>query len=87
MAKAISDRIDGLTLTQIEDCIDTFFEVLVDSLAEGDAYNQKNFGTFKAVDRAARVGRNPQTGERVEIASSKALKIVASSALKNRLNG
>lgn len=86
IAKAISDRMDGVTLTQIEDCIDTFFEVLTDALVEGDYYNQKNFGTFKKIDRAARKGRNPQTKEVVEIPASKALKIVVSSALKEKLN-
>ena len=86
MAKAISDRMDGITLTQIEDCIDTFFDVLVDSLVDGDTYNQKNFGTFKRIDRAARKGRNPQTREMVDIPPSKALKVVVSSSLKDKLN-
>jgi DNA-binding protein HU-beta len=86
MAKAISDRMDGITLTQIEDCVDTFFDVLVDALVDGDTYNQKNFGTFKRIDRAARKGRNPQTREMVDIPPSKALKVVVSSSLKDKLN-
>lgn len=86
MARAIADRMDGLTLTQIEDCIDTFFEVLGDELAEGESYNQKNFGTFKRIDRAPRKGRNPQTREIVEIPATKALKVVVSKSLKTKIN-
>ena len=86
VAKAISERIDGLTLVQIEDCIDTFFEVLSDELADGGYYNQKNFGTFKRIDRAPRKGRNPQTKEIVKIPATKALKIVVSKQLKEKLN-
>lgn len=86
VARAIAERMDGLTLTQIEDCVDTFFEVLIDCLSEGDCYNQKNFGTFKRIDRAARKGRNPQTKEIVVIPPTKALKIVVSNNLKTRLN-
>ena len=86
MAKAVSERLDGLSLVQIEDCIDVFFEVLADCLAEGEAYNQKNFGTFKRIDRAPRKGRNPQARETVEIPATRALKVVVSKALKEKLN-
>ena len=86
VARAIVDRMDGLTLAQVEDCIDTFFDVLADALAEGESYNQKNFGTFKRIDRAPRKGRNPQTREIVDIPGSKALKVVVSNALKEKLN-
>ena len=57
-----------------------------DALAEGESYNQKNFGTFKRIDRAPRKGRNPQTREIVDIPASKALKVVVSNALKEKLN-
>jgi len=86
IAKAISARLDGLTLIQIENCIDTFFDILTDCLANGDSYNQKNFGTFKRIDRAPRKGRNPQTREIVEIPATKALKVVVSKSLKDKLN-
>lgn len=86
MAKAVAERLDGLSLVQIEDCIDVFFEVLTDCLAEGESYNQKNFGTFKRIDRAPRKGRNPQTRETVEIPATRALKVVVSKALKEKLN-
>ena len=86
IAKQISNRMDGLTLQQIEDCIDCFFDVLTETLANGDSYNQKNFGTFKSVDRAPRKGRTPQTKEVVDIPATKALKIVVSKSLKDVLN-
>jgi len=86
IAKKIANRMDGLTLQQIEDCVDCFFEVLTEALAEGDSFNQKNFGTFKCVDRAPRKGRNPQTREVVDIPATRALKVVVSKSLKDTLN-
>ena len=66
--------------------IEEFADLCSDCGAEGESYNQKNFGTFKRIDRAPRKGRNPQTREIVDIPASKALKVVVSNALKEKLN-
>lgn len=86
MARAITERVDGVTISLAENVVDAFFEVLVERLASDDTFNQKNFGTFKRIDRAARKGRNPQTREIVVIPPTKALKIVVSNNLKVKLN-
>ena len=86
MARAITELVDGVTIATAENVVDAFFEVLTERLAVDDTFNQKNFGTFKRIDRAARKGRNPQTREIVVIPPTKALKIVVSNNLKTKLN-
>ncbi len=52
------------------------------ALGKGDSVSLIGFGTFKVVDRKARKGRNPQTGEEIYIAARKVPKFVAGKALK-----
>jgi nucleoid DNA-binding protein len=52
------------------------------ALENGDAVSLVGFGTFKVTERKARKGRNPQTGEKIDIAASKTPKFVAGKALK-----
>ncbi len=47
--------------------VNTFFEAIIDSLSRGDKVELRGFGTFKLRRRKARVGRNPRTGERVDV--------------------
>ena len=53
-----------------------------DALANGDSVTLFGFGTFNVSHRAARTGRNPQTGESLQIAAGKGIKFKASKALK-----
>ncbi len=53
-----------------------------DALANGDSVTLVGFGTFNVSHRAARTGRNPQTGESLQIAAGKGIKFKASKALK-----
>ncbi len=53
-----------------------------DALANGDSVTLVGFGTFSVSNRAARTGRNPQTGESLQIAASKGVKFKAGKALK-----
>ena len=66
--------------------INVVFEKIAEALTNADHYNQDNFGTFKAVERKARKGRNPQTGEEVDIPAKNAVKFVPSAALKKQVN-
>ncbi len=54
----------------------------VEALGKGDKVSLIGFGTFKVAERKARKGRNPQTGEEIDIAASKVPKFVAGKALK-----
>lgn len=85
IARLVAEKTDGITLVQIEDCIEAFFDVLVELVCKGESFNQKNFGTFKQVTRAARKARNPLTGEQMDLKESKAIKLVVSKNLKDKL--
>lgn len=68
------------------DVINAAVDAIVEALAEGEEVAILGFGTFKVAERAARTGRNPQTGEVVEVAASKAPTFKASKALKEKFN-
>jgi DNA-binding protein HU-beta len=57
------------------------------SLVSGDKVTLPGFGTFEVRSRAARQGRNPQTGETIQVQASKAPAFKAGAALKNAVNG
>ncbi|MNR54739.1 DNA-binding protein HU [compost metagenome] len=66
--------------------VNAVFDIISEALSAGDSYSQDKFGTFKTVDRAPRKGRNPQTGEEIEIDAKKAVKLVVSGHLKDSVN-
>jgi DNA-binding protein HU-beta len=59
---------------------------ILDGLLAGDAVRVSGLGTFNVGARAARAGRNPRTGQTIEIAASKAVRFHASKAVKDALN-
>ena len=77
----------GSTKKAAKEQIDTVVGLIAAALAAGDGVRLSGFGTFDVVDREARTGRNPQTGEAIEIAASKAVKFKAATALKASVNG
>ncbi|MEJ2188488.1 MAG: HU family DNA-binding protein [Acidobacteriota bacterium] len=84
----IVDRIAELTgypKTQVAMCYDLLFELISEALIADDKVTVPNFGTFQASKRPARVGRNPATGEPINIAASKSVRFKVSKNLKERL--
>ncbi len=75
MSKADSER--ALTAT---------LDAIKDALVAGDSVMLIGFGTFKVSDRAARTGRNPQTGEEIDIPATKVPSFKAGKALKDAVN-
>ena len=67
-------------------CVDTVFDRITASLAAGDSVTVVGFGTFTVKDRAARTGRNPQTGAAIQIAASNLPGFKAGKALKDAVN-
>ena len=63
-----------------------FTEVVAEELKKGEKIQLVGFGTFEVSERAARTGRNPQTGAEMKIAASKAPKFKAGKALKDSIN-
>ena len=66
--------------------VDTVFDTITETLSKGDQVTLVGFGTFLVRDRAARTGRNPQTGEPIEIAAAKNPAFKAGKALKDAVN-
>ena len=69
-----------------EKAVKAFTDVVSEELVNGGKIQLVGFGTFEVSERAAREGRNPQTGETMKIAASKAPKFKAGKALKDMVN-
>ena len=66
--------------------VDTMLETITGALAKGDQVTLVGFGTFTVKERAARTGRNPRTGEAIEIKAAKVPGFKAGKALKDAVN-
>ena len=75
----------GLNADDAKLAIEKLFELIARHLANGDVVNVPGFGKFTVSDRAARQGRNPQTGETIQIAASQTPKFSPATALKTAL--
>ena len=69
-----------------EKVLKAFEEVVKEELANGGKIQLVGFGTFDVIERAARVGRNPQTGEEMQISASKSPRFKAGKVLKDAVN-
>lgn len=69
-----------------EKIVEAFTAVVAEELAKGEKVQLVGFGTFEVAEREARVGRNPRSGETMEIAASKNPKFKAGKALKDQVN-
>jgi DNA-binding protein HU-beta len=77
----------GLSKAQTDQALTAFIEHLQTTLGQGEKISLPGVGQFEVAERAERQGRNPQTGETIEIAASKAVKFRAGKALKDAVNG
>ncbi|MEM6536767.1 MAG: HU family DNA-binding protein [Pseudomonadota bacterium] len=75
-----------LTKADAAKAVDAVFDAITDALKSGDDVRLVGFGTFSASKRAAREGRNPRTGETIQIAASIQPKFSAGKGLKEALN-
>ena len=66
--------------------LDATFDAIAETLKAGDQVSLVGFGTFQVKDRAARMGRNPQTGEPIEIKASRMPGFKAGKGLKDAVN-
>ncbi|MCI5953698.1 MAG: HU family DNA-binding protein [Lachnospiraceae bacterium] len=76
----------GVSKKDAEKTLKAFTDVVADELKKGGKVQLVGFGTFEVSERAAREGRNPQTGKAMKIKASKAPKFKAGKALKDMLN-
>jgi nucleoid DNA-binding protein len=85
LAERLADWVqstDGeMSMVAARDEVKWFFDILATSLANGDEVRIHGFGTFKTQERAARVGRNPRTGEAVKVPARRVARFTAGSTL------
>ena len=65
-----------------KDALEGFISIITKGLANGEKITLTGFGTFEVVDRKARKGRNPKTGEPIDIEASRVPRFVAGKTLK-----
>jgi len=85
LVSAIATKAD-LSKKEAEAALKAFTEVVAEELVKGEKIQLGGFGTFEVSERAARTGRNPQTGKEMKIDASKAPKFKAGKALKDAVN-
>ena len=85
LVAAIAEKAE-LEKDDAKKALNAFIEVVGDELKKGEKIQIIGFGTFEGSERAAREGRNPQTGETMEIKASRNPKFKAGKALKDSLN-
>ena len=81
LIKQIAERAE-LTQAKAAEALQAFEAVVTDELSKGGEVTLTGFGTFKVAERAARTGRNPQTGAEIQIAASKVPSFKAGKALR-----
>lgn len=81
----VSD-LSGLNKSEAGKAVDAVFDTITETLKKGDEVRLVGFGTFSAAKRKAREGRNPRTGETIQIKASTQPKFSAGKGLKDALN-
>ncbi|MDG6079354.1 integration host factor subunit beta [Erythrobacter litoralis] len=84
---AIAEENPGLRAEEIEQVVDIFFDEIAERLAEGGRVELRGFGAFSTRERQARTGRNPRTGEAVEVAAKRVPYFKPGKEIRERLNG
>jgi DNA-binding protein HU-beta len=85
LIESVASKVD-LSRATAERAINTLFDDITAALKQNDKVNVSGFGTFSVSTRKARTGRNPKTGETIEISASRAAKFKAGKTLKDSLN-
>ncbi|HIT90022.1 MAG TPA: HU family DNA-binding protein [Candidatus Merdenecus merdavium] len=85
LVAAIAEKTE-LSKKDAEKALKAFTDVVAEELQKGEKIQLVGFGTFEVTERAAREGRNPQNGQPMKIAASKAPKFKAGKALKDMVN-
>jgi DNA-binding protein HU-beta len=77
----------NLPKPQVEATIDALLDAIADGLSKGERVDLRGFGAFLVRESAARAGRNPRTGETIQIAARKTPTFRVGKELKDRVNG
>src|SRR5690606_24255108 len=86
IVQAVYDRLGGFSKKEAAELVDLVFELMKETLGHGEKIKVSGFGNFVLRDQRKRQGRNPQTGEPIEITERRVLNFKASQILKQILN-
>ena len=87
LIQKIAEENPHLTQRHVEKIVATVFDEIIEALARGDRVELRGFGAFSVKAREARVGRNPRTGESVQVDDKKVPFFKTGKLLRDRLNG
>jgi DNA-binding protein HU-beta len=85
LVDSVSSKTD-MKKSEASKAVDAVFDAIADALKGGDEVRLVGFGTFSVASRAASEGRNPRTGEKIQIAASKQAKFKPGKGLRDSLN-
>ena len=85
LAEAIASGAD-ISQTKGEEVLKVLLEIIENQLINQDSVQLSGFGTFAVKTRSARVGRNPKTGDPIEIRASIAIRFIPGKAFKDQVN-
>lgn len=86
LIQRLADRNPHLYLRDVENIVDTFFEEIKSALVEGDRVELRGFGSFSTRERQARIGRNPKTGQSVNVEAKRMPFFKPGKLLKEKVN-
>ena len=86
LLQALAKDNPELRQEEVEQVLDIFFDEITERLAEGGRVELRGFGTFSTREREARTGRNPRTGEAVEVPSKRVPYFKPGKEMRERLN-
>ncbi len=87
LVQKIADDNPQLFQRDVERIVNTLFEEIINALADGDRVELRGFGAFSVKQRDARIGRNPRSGESVEVEAKNVPFFKTGKLLRDRLNG
>jgi len=86
LIQKLADRNPHLLLRDVERIVDTVFDEITDTLSQGNRVELRGFGAFSVKHRDARIGRNPRTGEQVQVEAKRLPFFKTGKALREALN-
>jgi integration host factor subunit beta len=87
LIQKIADENPHLYQRDVERIVGTVFDEIIDAMASGDRVELRGFGAFSVKKRDSRIGRNPRTGEAVEVEEKAVPFFKTGKLLRDRLNG
>ena len=85
--ETVYEKVGGFSKKEAADVVESVFDAIKETLEKGEKIKVSGFGNFLVREKKERVGRNPQTGDKITIRARRVLTFKPSQVLKNALNG